>query len=49
MSEIAEFAAGGVAVLVNLHGAYPWQGAAAKSNGLDHLPGKGRVIELEEQ
>ncbi len=49
VSEIAEFAAkGGVAVLVNLHGAYPWQGAAGKSNGLSttYSAGKGRVIEF---
>ena len=50
-SEIAEFARnGGIAVLVNLGGKYPWQNAASNTNGhsTTYSVGKGRVIELAE-
>lgn len=48
---IGEFAArGGVAVLVNLPGTYPWDSSPSKTNGhsVTYTVGKGRVIELGE-
>ena len=49
---IADFAAqGGIAILVNLHGSYPWQSALAVPSGdhsVTYTAGKGRVIELAE-
>lgn len=50
--EVGEFAArGGVAVLVNLPGAYPWDSSAAGKtsvHSVSYTVGKGRVIELGE-
>jgi hypothetical protein len=52
IEEIGKFAEqGGVAVLVNLPGAYPWDSASGgKTNGhsVTYTVGKGRVIELGE-
>jgi len=52
IAEIREFAAGGgVAVLVNLPGAYPWDSSSeGKTSGhsVTYTVGKGRVIELGE-
>jgi hypothetical protein len=49
--DIGEFAArGGVAVLVNLPGTYPWDSSPSKTSGhsVTYSVGKGRVIELGE-
>jgi hypothetical protein len=51
-ANIREFAErGGVAVLVNLPGAYPWDSSApanTTAHSVSYTVGKGRVIELEE-